>query len=105
MINLSKEIIGNCESKVKSQIVLPSDPNYDEVRKIWNAMIDPPLTPGSRNYWKSHDFTELSVSALNSDDRVRWQVAFAALQDLDRARRGRSQPRSGRFDGISSSRR
>jgi len=25
---------------VKGQIVLPSDPDYDEVRKIWNAMID-----------------------------------------------------------------
>jgi SAM-dependent methyltransferase len=25
---------------VKGQIVLPSDPSYDEVREIWNAMID-----------------------------------------------------------------
>ncbi|MBW1747761.1 MAG: FAD-dependent oxidoreductase, partial [Deltaproteobacteria bacterium] len=25
---------------VKGQIVLPDDPNYNEVREIWNAMID-----------------------------------------------------------------
>ena len=25
---------------MKGQIVLPSDPSYDEVREIWNAMID-----------------------------------------------------------------
>ncbi|MGA9177448.1 MAG: FAD-binding oxidoreductase [Desulfobacterales bacterium] len=28
------------KNNVKGQIVLPDDPNYDEVRKIWNAMID-----------------------------------------------------------------
>jgi FAD/FMN-containing dehydrogenase len=28
------------KSKVKGQIVLPDDPNYNEVREIWNAMID-----------------------------------------------------------------
>jgi FAD/FMN-containing dehydrogenase len=26
----------------------------------WQAVLDPLLTPGMRNYWKSHDFTELS---------------------------------------------
>lgn len=26
----------------------------------WQAAFDPLLTPGARNYWKSHDFTELS---------------------------------------------
>jgi FAD/FMN-containing dehydrogenase len=40
MINLHKETTGTLRGKVKGQIVLPSDSNYDEVRKIWNAMID-----------------------------------------------------------------
>ena len=40
MINLSKEKIENLKSKVKGQIVLPSDSSYDEVREIWNAMIE-----------------------------------------------------------------
>ena len=26
----------------------------------WQTAFDPLLTPGARNYWKSHDFTELS---------------------------------------------
>jgi FAD/FMN-containing dehydrogenase len=29
----------------------------------WQAAFDPLLTPGARNYWKSHDFTELSEAA------------------------------------------
>jgi hypothetical protein len=39
-INLSKERTDSLKSKVKGQIVLPSDSSYDEVRQIWNAMID-----------------------------------------------------------------
>jgi FAD/FMN-containing dehydrogenase len=40
MIAISKEAIEHLKSKVKGQIVLPSDSRYDEVRKIWNAMIE-----------------------------------------------------------------
>ncbi len=40
MTNISKEATENLKSKVKGQIVLPSDPSYDEVREIWNAMIE-----------------------------------------------------------------
>ena len=36
----SNEIIKNLKDQVKGQIVLPGDPNYNEVREIWNAMID-----------------------------------------------------------------
>lgn len=36
----SNEKIEKLKDKVKGQIVLPDDPNYNEVRKIWNAMID-----------------------------------------------------------------
>ncbi|TIT85335.1 MAG: FAD-binding oxidoreductase, partial [Mesorhizobium sp.] len=30
----------------------------------WQQAFDPLLTPGARNYWKSHDFTELSDGAV-----------------------------------------
>lgn len=31
----------------------------------WQAAFDPLLVPGARNYWKSHDFTELSDPAID----------------------------------------
>jgi FAD/FMN-containing dehydrogenase len=31
----------------------------------WQQAFDPLLTPGARNYWKSHNFTELSDDALD----------------------------------------
>ncbi|MDP3069913.1 MAG: FAD-binding oxidoreductase [Opitutaceae bacterium] len=31
----------------------------------WQQAFDPLLTPGSRNYWKSHNFTELSDGAID----------------------------------------
>jgi hypothetical protein len=32
----------------------------------WQKAFDPLLTPGARNYWKTHNFTELSDGALNA---------------------------------------
>ncbi|MGH7797987.1 MAG: FAD-binding oxidoreductase [Candidatus Binatia bacterium] len=32
----------------------------------WQKAFDPLLTPGARNYWKSHNFTALSDGALNA---------------------------------------
>ena len=32
----------------------------------WQQAFDPLLTPGARNYWKSHNFSELSDGALDS---------------------------------------
>jgi FAD/FMN-containing dehydrogenase len=32
----------------------------------WQKAFDPLLTPGARNYWKSHNFTELADGALNT---------------------------------------
>ncbi|HSE39140.1 MAG TPA: FAD-binding oxidoreductase, partial [Acidobacteriota bacterium] len=32
----------------------------------WQQAFDPLLTPGARNYWKSHNFTELSDDAFNT---------------------------------------
>ena len=40
MINISKETAESLNSKVKGEIGSPSDSNYDEVPKIWNAMIE-----------------------------------------------------------------
>jgi FAD/FMN-containing dehydrogenase len=32
----------------------------------WQQIFDPLLTPGARNYWKSHNFTEVSDAALDT---------------------------------------
>jgi FAD/FMN-containing dehydrogenase len=40
MTTLLNETLEKLKTKVKGSVVLPDDPNYDEVRKIWNAMID-----------------------------------------------------------------
>jgi FAD/FMN-containing dehydrogenase len=40
MTTLANGKIEQLRSKVRGQIVLPNDPSYDEVRTIWNAMID-----------------------------------------------------------------
>jgi FAD/FMN-containing dehydrogenase len=32
----------------------------------WQKAFDPLLTPGARNYWKSHNFTELSDGAIDT---------------------------------------
>jgi FAD/FMN-containing dehydrogenase len=40
MTNISDETMDRLKGTVKGRIVLPSDESYDEVREIWNAMID-----------------------------------------------------------------
>lgn len=40
MSELSKTNVESLRSALKGGIVLPGDPDYDEVRQIWNAMID-----------------------------------------------------------------
>jgi FAD/FMN-containing dehydrogenase len=40
MTSLLNEATEKLKGKVKGQVMLPGDPNYEEVRKIWNAMID-----------------------------------------------------------------
>ena len=32
----------------------------------WQSVFDPLLTPGARNYWKSHDFDALSDGAIDT---------------------------------------
>jgi len=52
----------------------------------WQAILDPLLTPGMRNYWKSHDFLELSdglIDVLTDHARrlpdPQTEIAFAQL--------------------------
>ncbi|MBP1774342.1 MAG: FAD/FMN-dependent dehydrogenase [candidate division NC10 bacterium] len=40
MATLHAGTMDKLKDQVKGQIVVPGDPSYDEVRKIWNAMID-----------------------------------------------------------------
>ena len=68
----------------------------------WQTAFDPLLTPGARNYWKSHDFAELSDAAIDGDRRAARALAVARVRDVHRpcrrrdgARRRRT-PRLGR---------
>jgi FAD/FMN-containing dehydrogenase len=52
----------------------------------WQQVLDPLLTPGARNYWKSHDFRELSdglidvfVDAARKIPDPQSEIAFAQL--------------------------
>lgn len=40
MDNVSTETIPKLRSETKGKVILPSHPNYNEARKIWNGMID-----------------------------------------------------------------
>lgn len=40
MTTLLTETIDRLKTNLKGHVVLPADPNYDEVREIWNATID-----------------------------------------------------------------
>jgi FAD/FMN-containing dehydrogenase len=52
----------------------------------WQAVLDPLLTPGMRNYWKSHDFIDLSdglidtlVESASDIPDPQTEIAFAQL--------------------------
>jgi FAD/FMN-containing dehydrogenase len=52
----------------------------------WQTILDPLLTPGARNYWKSHDFTELRddliTQLIRYAERIpdpQCEIAFAHL--------------------------
>jgi FAD/FMN-containing dehydrogenase len=40
MATIENEAVRELKSKVSGQVLLPSDPGYDEARTVWNAMID-----------------------------------------------------------------
>jgi FAD/FMN-containing dehydrogenase len=73
MTTLLNEAIERLKTHVKGQVVLPDHPNYDEVRQIWNAMID--LRP------------TVIVQCAKADD-VTYAIAFARENKLDISIRG-----------------
>src|SRR6266699_509537 len=40
MATIENEAVRELKSKVSGQVLLPSEPGYDEARTVWNAMID-----------------------------------------------------------------
>lgn len=73
MQNPSKEAIEKFRTEVSARIVLPSDPEYDEIRKIWNAMIDRKPT--------------MIVQCTDAED-VAKSIAFARGSELEITIRG-----------------
>ncbi len=67
------ETIERLKTHIKGHVVLPDDPNYDEVREIWNAMID--RKPA------------VIVQCAKADD-VSHAIAFARENKLDISIRG-----------------
>ena len=45
----------------------------------WQQAFDPLLTPGARNYWKSHNFAELGDGAIERARRLRRPAAVRSL--------------------------
>ena len=50
----------------------------------WQQAFDPLLAPGARNYWKSHNFSELSDGAIDMIIEYAGDAAVAAVRDLHR---------------------
>src|SRR5438094_9927639 len=40
MTTIENEAVRELKSKVSGEVLLPSEPGYDEARTVWNAMID-----------------------------------------------------------------
>lgn len=73
MTTLLNEPIEKLKTSVKGRVVLPDDPNYDEVREIWNAMID--------------HRPAVIVQCAQADD-VAYAIAFARENKLEISVRG-----------------
>ena len=71
----------------------------------WQTAFDPLLTPGARNYWKSHDFLQLERRRDRGDHRRRRQAAVARVRDLHRPPGRRGQPRGRRRHRVPAPRR
>ncbi|MCG6859997.1 MAG: FAD-binding oxidoreductase, partial [Chromatiaceae bacterium] len=40
MSTITRDTIDLLKSKMRGPIILPDDPEYDQARSIWNAMVD-----------------------------------------------------------------
>ncbi len=55
----------------------------------WQQAFDPLLTPGARNYWKSHNFSTLEDGLFDAVIDVHREAAVAPVRDLLRRHRRR----------------
>src|SRR4030095_4623263 len=72
-MGLAKQELDRFRTSIKGRVVRPEDPDYDQVRKIWNAMID--RRPAA------------IVQCADSSD-VQRAIAFASESRLDLTIRG-----------------
>ena len=70
---ISEKVVKEFKDSLLGKLIKPGDPNYDEVRKIWNGMIDRRPT--------------LIVQVADSDD-VLSAIKFATVNKLDITIRG-----------------
>ena len=66
----------------------------------WQKAFDPLLTPGARNYWKSHNFRELRDESLDTMIEFATETSLAPVRDLHRAHRRRSESHPGGRHGV-----
>ena len=67
----------------------------------WQQAFDPLLTPGARNYWKSHDFTELSDAAIDILVGAAGNLPGPECEIFIAHVGGAAGPHRGRCDGLS----
>ena len=68
--------------------------------RSWQQAFDPLLTPGARNYWKSHNFTDLSDGAIETVIKYVRQPPVAALRNLFRSDRRSYDAACRRLRGV-----
>ena len=66
----------------------------------WQTAFDPLLTPGARNYWKSHDFADLSDAAIDVIVARGPHPAVARMRGVHRPCRRRDGARRSRRHGV-----
>ncbi len=67
----------------------------------WQQAFDPLLTPGARNYWKTHDFERLGEEAHRYPPRRDQDAARSGMRGLHRACRRGDGARAGGRDRLS----
>ena len=73
MLNISETEINTLKQNITGRLIEPADPDYDEARTIWNAMID-----------RKPRF----IVQCSSVADIPWSIAFARNNDLEISIRG-----------------